>query len=258
LPPEITIYLTATMEEFNQLTRGSVPQWAGGVAYPSRSLIIVKTPTFYSETIATDVLVIHEIAHLLIHLAVGENYLPRWMDEGLAQILSGELRSRGMSYLSRAASADRLMGLPRVDQVLSFPAGTADLAYAEARSATLRLVDKYGWESVRSLLLKVGSGEQFEEAFEQAIGRSYTAFQYDWMDSAHSRHKFMFLLDFDHLLWTGIFAGGTVILLYAYIRQRMRLKQMPENEEENVYSIYDDNQEEFGKYEDEDDEPKPR
>ena len=49
LPRSVQIVLTLTREQFEQMTEGRVPHWAGGVAYPRRGYIIVKAPLFFGQ-----------------------------------------------------------------------------------------------------------------------------------------------------------------------------------------------------------------
>lgn len=232
LAKRVRIDLTLSREQFQQKTRGSVPNWAGGVANPSQNWIVVKAPLFFGQGVPLEVLTAHEISHLLVYEAAGDDYVPRWFNEGLCQILAGESRSGSLARLSRAAASDRLIGLPRVDQVLSFNSQMADLAYAEAHSAADRFVDQYGWETVRSLLTGVRNGKDFENAFEDATGVNYEVWQVEWMDFARERYRFWALLDIDNLIWMTVVMIGIFGMTLAYIRQRRQLKRLMEEEDD--------------------------
>jgi len=226
----VRIDLTLTKEEFNRITRGRVPRWAGGVASPQQNWIVVKAPLFFGQGVPLEVLTAHEISHLLMHKASGHNYIPRWFDEGLAQLLAGESRSGSLGRLSRAAASDRLIGLPRVDHVLSFSSQKAGLAYAEALSAADRFVDQFSWEVVRSILTGVRKGKEFENAFEDACGVSYEVWQVEWMDYARDRYRWWALMDMDNLIWMSVVMIGIFGMTVAYIRQRRQLKRLIEEE----------------------------
>jgi len=226
------IYLTQTREEFNRLTRGRAPRWAGGIAYPQQWKIVVKAPHFFGQGVPLEVLTIHEIIHLLLHKAAAHNYIPRWFDEGFAVLLSGEARTGSLARLGRAAAARRLMGLPRVDNVLRFSSPDADLAYAEARSAAAYLIDRFGWTAVRDLLKYVRQDRDFEEAFFLSIGVDYEVFQVEWIEYAENRYRWVMLLEIDNMIWIGIVLLASVAVIAVYFRRRRQLKKWTEEEED--------------------------
>ncbi len=234
LTSPVRVDLTLTREEFNRLTRGRVPHWAGGVAYPERWRVVIKAPLFFGQGVPLKVLAAHEVAHLLIHKAAGYNHLPRWMDEGLAQVLAGESRHGSLRRISRAAAGDRLMGLPRVDMVLGFSAPEADLAYAEARSAVARLVNQFGWEGVRRILTGVRQDLEFSDAFHKATGVEYEAWQVEWIEYASAHYRWVALLEIDNLIWIFIVLLAATAVTAAYIRRRRQFRRWREEEESDL------------------------
>lgn len=227
----VTVQLTLTEDEFNRLTGGRVPGWAGGVAYPERNTVVIKAPLWFGHGVSVEALTAHEIAHLLLRRAVGlDAELPRWLDEGLASVLAGETRQHSLSLLTRAAGADRLMGLPRVDWVLGFSRPDAELAYAEARSATQRFVDQFGWEGVRRLLQTLKSGADFAEVFQQVTGYEYEYWQVDWLEYARAKYRGWVWLQVDDLVWIGIMLLTGVGAVSVYLRNRKQLRRWREEE----------------------------
>lgn len=232
LPPRVRIYLTLTREEFYRKTRGRVPGWAGGVAVASQNLIIVKAPLFFGQGVPLEVLTMHELVHILLHKATEGRYIPQWLNEGLAQVLAGESRHGSLTVISRAAFADRLMGLPRVDNVLSFSSPDASLAYTEARSATAWFVDRFGWLAVRTLIANVRADLDFDEAFFRATGVGYEAFQIEWMKYARNHYKLWILLEVDSLIWYLILVLAVLAIITTFIRRKRQLRKMTDEDDE--------------------------
>ncbi len=232
LDKTVNIYLTLTLEDFNNLTHGRVPGWAGGIAIPGRNTVILKTPLFFGQGVPLEVLAAHELSHILIHEIIGDNYLPRWFEEGLCQVLSGESRHGSLGRLGRAAASNRLMGLPRADDVMNFSSGDADLAYSEARSAAARFISQFGWETVVQLLDRVGKGEEFDDAFLAAAGVEYEFWQVEWIEYARKRYSFAVLLDIDYMIWVFIVLLGSLAVLVVFIRRRIQFRRWLEEEEE--------------------------
>lgn len=242
LPDLVHIELPLTRSEFAWLTKGSVPEWAGGVAYPKDRKIVVKTPLFYNEGVPLSVLTAHELAHILLDEASAGKGIPKWFNEGFSQVLSGESRSGSLSRLARAALADRMMGLPRVEDVLSFSATDAQLAYAESHAAAQGLLDWYGWEVVRSILFMVGTGIEFDSAFEKSTGVEYEAWQADWLESAQKRYRSYAFLDLDTIIWVVILLLSAMAAFAVWLRKRKQFKKWEEEEQEELLNESPENE----------------
>lgn len=233
LPDKVEISLPLTRSEFAWLTGGRSPDWAGGMAYPNEDRIVVKAPQFFEEGVTLTTLAAHELAHLLLHQASSGQGIPRWFNEGFAQVLAKEDRSGSVSRLARAALADRLMGLPRVEDVLNFQNADANLAYAESHAAARGLLERYDWEVVRSILFTVGTGVEFDSAFHQCTEMEYEAWQVDWIESAQKRYKNFAFLDIESLIWVLIMLLGAAAAFAVWLRKRRQFREWAEEEAEN-------------------------
>lgn len=226
----VHIHITQEKAEFYRKTHGRVPSWAGGVTYPAKNLIIVKNPLFFDQGVPLSTLTKHEVVHILLHSLIKDNYLPRWLDEGICIQLSGEMRRGAYSRLGRAALVNKLILLPRIDGVLKFSSPDADLAYSEAQSAVEYFVQRFKWPAMKELLSRISNGEEFEEAFWLSTGVGLDMWQSEWMKDAKSRYKWFFLLDLEYIIWMLIvllaLGGGSIVLW----RRKRQLKQMDDDE----------------------------
>jgi len=242
LPQKLRIDLPLSKSEFIWLTKNKAPEWAGGIAYPDQRRIVVKAPTFFEQGVSAEVLTIHELSHILMYDATKGLGLPRWFEEGIAQLASGEDRSGSITRLSRAALADRLMGLPRVDDVLSFSTADAELAYAESRAAAASFVQQFGWEAVRALFERVSNNEEYPEAFQAVTGIEYENWQAEWLERAQAKYKRYLFLNVDDLIWIAIVLLAIAATLVVWFRKRRQFKKwLDEEEEENEAPPEDEN-----------------
>ncbi|GAB4388123.1 MAG: hypothetical protein Kow0025_05480 [Thermodesulfovibrionales bacterium] len=112
--------------------------------------------------------VYHEYAHAVIHSITPR--CPLWLNEGLAEYLSGD-------RYSESEGGARLADLEK-----AFPSGPAAMraAYATSYLAVSRLVERHGLYAVRDFLLRLARGEDTERAFSSAFFVSYREFLSDW------------------------------------------------------------------------------
>ncbi|MCF7809625.1 hypothetical protein K9N50_01415 [bacterium] len=232
LKGSVKVILTLSEDDFARKTRGGVPGWAGGIAYPQQQTVVLKTPLFFGQGVPVEVLAAHEVTHVLIHQIIGDNYLPRWLEEGLCQVLAGESRTGSFGAMGRAAAANRLMGLPRVDHVLGFSRPDANLAYTESRYATAALVDRFGWRAINDLLSRIGDGTEFEEAFFLAIGVDYEFWQVEWLEDARTKYSVMALLEMQNLIWIIILLLAILAMIVTFVRRKLQLRRWTEEEED--------------------------
>lgn len=118
-------------------------------------------------------LVLHEYAHAAIH-ELTRGRAPRWLHEGLAQLIEGApvdplLRVPGRPTL---AGVEALVGDP--------DALRARTGYDLALWIAHDLVDRGGMDSVRGLLARLGRGEPLGEAIGRVYGVRMTELESQW------------------------------------------------------------------------------
>jgi hypothetical protein len=130
----------------------------------------------------------HELTHLVIHQATDNPFgdIPRWLDEGLAVYMSGELDAPWRGYrdmVVRSARQDKLMTLQTLSS--SFPADPeqAGLAYAESGSVVEFIIKHYGQKAMAHLLEIFSKGALYDDALEQALGVDTWGLDNAWRQS---------------------------------------------------------------------------
>jgi uncharacterized membrane protein len=233
-PPRI--FVVSSQEEFDRATAGRLPAWSQGVSFPMNGTIVLKSPSF-SEGIETfHRTAAHELVHLMLGVKAGSG-IPRWLNEGLAQLLSGEGPGKPRVRLSRALWSGKLLPLSSIEAVDSFPHSQADLAYLQSYSATEYLLKQYGWEVLRESLVKLGQGIYWDEALFETIEIDQAGFQAAWLASLETSHRWLILLDL-HLY---LFAGATLLVIWsgvAIIRRRRKIYRQWEAEDSHEQGIF--------------------
>ena len=168
-PTDVVTVVLYTREQFRDIT--SSPDWAGG-SYDGRIRVPIKgaeqNPRELERVLA------HEFTHALIR-SLAPRGVPVWLDEGLAVQFEGSSAAAQQQQVRDAAVRLPLARLERSFGGLSTP--EAALAYAESAAAVQMIVDEAGSAAIVNLLVDVGSGTSFADAFERQMLVSYAAFQ---------------------------------------------------------------------------------
>ena len=161
----ITVLLYPT-QEFRDVTQS--PEWVGGI-YDGKIRVPLGGLRRLSP-VAEGVLT-HELAHAVIH-AKTHGRCPRWLHEGLAQIVEER-------YLRRADQKAIAASLANRDPT-TWDAG--GFSYPMALSLTRSLQARKGFGGLVQLLELLGSGDSLETALNSTYGASYERLCRDWAE----------------------------------------------------------------------------
>lgn len=219
---ELNIYLASGNSEFGELTGWRLPPWVQGVALPKENIIVLKSPRWSGSQVDLSKAAIHEFIHILIETDIGS--LPRWMNEGLCVLMSGEIYFNE-SALSSAALSGKFLKFDQIENVMSFNTTNAALAYQQSLSATRYLVQQFGWNGIRRIISNLKHGDNFEDAFFNALGLQNWEFELEWEQKRGKPHRWMFLKDLNYYL--GYVFGPLVLLTggWLWFRRRRTLKR---------------------------------
>ncbi len=212
------ILLANSREEFDRLTQNTIPEWSQGVTRPDIHVIILLTSQINEDKFFA--VVRHELVHAWMGALFPGIRTPRWFDEGMAVLLSGERVSDNNTILSRAVLTHSLLSLVDVNNVLRFGRTKARLAYAESYAALKFFVDYFGWKKFPFLFARLKATKSFPKALEAATG--LTVFQYEdnFEDYVKKNYHWQFLFDIDLYLW--LVLPVFVALSFYFIKRKNR------------------------------------
>ncbi len=149
------------------------PSWVAGYARSDEGFVVVFPARATEYPIdGMEELLRHEVAHVLIHRAAGEQEVPRWFNEGLATV-AGEtwgLPDRGR-FTMAMVRGDRI-SLSRVEKMFYEDRAGVARAYAISGAFTYDLLQREGIDVGARILAEVRRGIEFPEAFRKATGKS--------------------------------------------------------------------------------------
>lgn len=206
-----------------------LPEWGGGGAI-GKDTIIVPVDRASLADMDVNRITVHELVHTALERAYGRLRLPRWLHEGLAMTLSGELSFEEQTVLSRAILTKSLLPLDSIEHVNRFDAYGAALAYSQSHLTVVMLIDSYGIDGIPELLAAVRSSGRFDTALLQVFGfgtdelerlaRNYITGKYRWV---------LFIGD-TYLFWVPAALLVIVGFFSVKIRNRKKTRLMEEEE----------------------------
>jgi tetratricopeptide (TPR) repeat protein len=188
--PEKPIVVVLHTKATFQGATGS-PAWADGLFDPVLGRIQIPTQGALTDRTWLTRVVRHEFVHALLHERLGleASGLPSWLNEGLAMRLAGDSWPDLDHVLSGVAGGEiKLIPLNMLEGGWGrFPGELALVAYLEGHSATGYLIDRFGMEKVRELLMALKSHQHISGAIEDRLYLPYDQFQRQWVDSINTR-----------------------------------------------------------------------
>ena len=131
-------------------------------------------------------LLAHEYGHAVLHRATRGADVPGWFHEGTSEVAEGALEPR-VPVTCAFGHGARLKDLRGPFAVLPGSVKQIHHSYFAANHAVERMIARWGPDSVRELIRRVGQGEPFDQAFEGVTRQSHTSFveAFDRQDPGH-------------------------------------------------------------------------
>lgn len=202
-------------------------------AIPDRNLIVIDTSRVYTKPLTLKTTIQHELCHLLLHRHVEKKNLPRWLDEGICQWVSGGISELMVEHqgrtLSKAVFSNRLIDINMLER---FPADEQNLvlAYEESKSLIEFIEKKYGKQGILSMLGYLKEGNPVNESINKALGLTIYELESLWRADLKKKHTWFLYLS--NNIYTILFAFATLAMIYGFIRFLKRKSEYVDKEED--------------------------
>jgi hypothetical protein len=227
-PPRIV--LSADREVFEQMSGSTL---VSAFAVPREHALVMYLSPATSDPYVLHETLEHELCHLLLHDHISRTRLPKWLDEGICQWISGSLGEifAGKGFVSSGISLSR-HPIPLEQLTESFPGDKHALlqAYEESRLFVDFLVARYGKEGLLRLLERLKAGEPTEEALLGTFSKSLETLEKEWLHELHGRS--VWLLWVSQYLYEILFFAGALLTVLAFVRVMIRKKRYDPDEED--------------------------
>lgn len=196
-----------------------LPDWAVGVAYPHRSLIILLKGT------RNDILKTfeHEVCHMLLGQAFGSGHnVPRWLDEGIAILIAKEWSTQRLATMSMAVLSGSLLSMDEITHRFPRDARRAELAYCQSFYFISFLKTNFGEKDFHGFLTTYSSCKDFRLALWKTYYLRWDEIEQMWQEYLKVRFGWLPVLFSAGTVW--FFASLVFVWGYLYKKQKARKK----------------------------------
>ncbi len=209
----IRLVLAPSRARFDSITRGRLPEWSEGAAFPEAATVVLLSagpPDRLSAALR------HELAHLALRWRVGRR-LPLWFEEGYAAVAAGEWDRLEVLKLNWQVARGVRPDLDELDRALRAGRPDAETAYGLATTAVL-LLDRWGGpQGLAPLLDHLAVSPSFDAALRATYHVTEGDFEARWQRDVAARYGW--------LAWAGavgLFWAVMGVLLVWLVRLRRR------------------------------------
>lgn len=233
----IRVIITPDRTAFLRLV-GPWAENSAAVAVPRENIMIINGDVMRAGPPATlGTTLLHEMAHLYLGVSTPRP-LPRWLDEGLAQIMAHEGTAEGIATLTWAKWLRGIIPLRDLERSFPVEGNRQRLAYQESLSIAQHIIEhEYGGSLPAFLNSITGANAENEIArFWNPLTRD--VLETRWRQSLTARGNWVTLVLSSGLFWG--FAAVLSLVAYLVIRHRRRALRREWDEEERIYEVLDE------------------
>ncbi len=178
----------------------------------------------------------HELSHIYIREKSPYGDIPRWLDEGIAQYLAGELRFELIWDLAWASANNNLIPLDYLSFYIPESYPFQGLGYIQSLSLINYLINQYGKDNLIKLLDSLKEEIDFEDAFEDVYKLDLKEFERNWKDKIKVKYGWVFILFSSDIFWFLV----AVLFLIAVAKAMYKIIKSKRKKEENESEYSDE------------------
>lgn len=229
-PPRLV--LTADKEHFEKMSGSPL---VSAFAVPRQHTVVMLVSRAASDSYVMRETLEHELCHLVLHAHIDPALLPKWLDEGICQWLSGSLGEilAGQGLVTSGINLAH-HPLPLQQLAKNFPADRRSLlkAYEASRLFVDFLRSRYGRNGLLRLLDHLKEGQEIEAAMLEVFSNSLQNLASEWLEELRSRN--LWLLWISQYLYEILFFLGALLTVLAFLRVTIRKRAYDPDEDDDT------------------------
>ena len=206
-------------------------------AVPQKDLIVIDYSKMKTHPFTIEITLKHELCHLLLHDHIKGKALPSWLDEGIAQWVSGGIAEiimdRKHATLDEAVLTGKHIRISALTRGFPKDRESLMLAYEASRSLVEYMINTYGIEEVLMALTHLKAGDETAVAISKGLSISLDELERGWHN--HLKKKITWALYIINNLYEILFFFAALILVYGFIRGLMKKRAYKDEEEEAIF-----------------------
>lgn len=203
-------------------------------ALPNKNMMVVDYSKTNSSPFMLQTTLKHELCHLVLHHYIGDDNLPRWLDEGICQWASDGFADIMMdtkqNRLPAAILSDTYFDLERLQHQFPQDNDALMLAYEQSKSVVEYLAAEYGPQGVLDFLKLLQKGFDMDSAFKQHFAISFDEFQNRWR--AYLKKNINWLTYLSIHLYEILFVSAALLTILGFVRIMLRRRAYATQEDE--------------------------
>jgi hypothetical protein len=193
---------------------------AAAIAIPRRQLIIIDYSSMHLQPFTLETTFKHELCHLVLQHHIDEEKLPRWLDEGVCQWVTGGMAEIVMgdsgSVLKRASLSRGLIPLSALTKSFPQEEGPLLLAYAESKSFIEFLATTFGPEAIPRIFGNLRRAGTIDQAFVTSLSLTPGELEARWRRSLEERITWFQYISAN--VYGILFFVAALLTVYGFIR----------------------------------------
>jgi hypothetical protein len=225
---EIEVFLPHTQTRFDTMQPGKPPSWADATAYPGLGEIYLRPPRVRGQgDEPLEQVLDHELVHILLGRAFAPERPPFWLQEGVAQVVSGQYGPAAQRRQLPKVIGARSMSLSRLET--GFPRNPHEVsgAYAVSADFVAWLQQEYGPDVVRRMVAESKRGASFQRSVEGATRTELETLESEWR-ATHARGSALWwaAVTSEESIWAYMGMLALVAVVIARIRVWRRTRRV--------------------------------
>lgn len=229
-----SILLIKDTAKFQEITANP---YVIAVAIPANHLVVIDYSKMNISPFTLQVTFKHEMCHLLLHRNIPDERLPRWLNEGFCQWVTGgitELLIDDRQFnLNKASLSNRLIPLALLSRHFPDDRSQLLLAYEESKSVVDYMVIKYGLSSVVSIMGYLKEGKSIDEATRKCLSMTLEELEKEWLQHLQGRVTWINFIAAN--IYTILFFVAAVLTVTGFLltmRRRHKKRSVCEDDED--------------------------
>lgn len=207
-------------------------------AVPGSNMIIIDYSRMNTQPFTLEATLKHELSHLLLHYYIDSRNLPKWLNEGVSQWVSGGMAEIIMGEkkvsLRRATLSGKFISLKDLAERFPEDKEALLLAYEESKSIVEYINREFGTSAIPRILHYLENGDEVDVAVQKSLSIPLEELEGRWQ--IHLREKTLWIIYLGDNLYTILFFFAALITIYGFIRLLIKKRMYKdEDEDENGY-----------------------